>query len=98
MNRPLLAITATCLMLAVLCAGCQSKFTRQNYETIYLGQPDYDVQSKLGQPDERRDGTWIYVREKPFSKAVIVIEDGRVADKNWSWYRDQEHAPTSPGQ
>jgi hypothetical protein len=85
-----------CLLLTavVLCAvGCQEKFTRQRYETIYIGQPAPQVERTLGDPEAKFSDTWTYIHETPFYKAIIKFENGRVVDK--AWY-DSEQFDTHP--
>jgi hypothetical protein len=89
--------TATlCLLLSAvaLCAvGCQEKFTRPRYETIYIGQPAAQVERTLGQPEAKFSDTWTYIHETPFYKAIIKFENSRVVDK--AWY-DSEQFGTHP--
>ncbi len=81
--------TILLLILGVLvwgaCAGCQQKFTRQRYETIYLGMPDWEVQGILGDPTGEADGVWSYVHHEPYYSATIQFEESRVKDKRWSY-------------
>ena len=72
------------LALAGMAAGCRGKLTRQQYETIYVGQPACEVARALGEPEERSDRTWTYVREMPFRKVVVTFKDERVVHKAWS--------------
>jgi hypothetical protein len=78
-------------LLAASCSGCQQKFTRQRYETVCITMPDRQVRDILGKPKVEPDGSWSYVRGKPYRKAVIRFDqDGRVTDKSWS----NERPPT----
>ena len=87
-NLSKLTVLAVVYGLALLAVGCGGpKFSRVNYETIYLGQPAGAVEDKLGEPTRREEGTWIYVNDEPWYRAVIEFDDGRVADKHWWWTR-----------
>jgi hypothetical protein len=82
-------------MLAT-CPGCQQKFTRQRYETIYTSMPDWQVRNVLGEPTERSDGEWTYVNKTPYYRAQIRFEKGQVAGKSWSVERSA--AASRPAQ
>lgn len=73
------------LTLATLsCLGCRDEFTRERYETLYEGQPAWDVAETLGEPTRRENGKWVYLRtESPICSAWIFFEDGRLVDKRW---------------
>lgn len=77
---------ATCLAvlaLAATLAGC-SKFSRERYETIYLGQPADSVRRKLGRPDEQDPGRWFYEHARaPYHAAEITFVNGQVSGKRW---------------
>ena len=75
-------------------SGCQRQFTRERYETIYEGQPDYNVRSKLGRPTRDTANLWTYVNEKPeYYRAEIWFQDGRVVRKRWSTDREVPPGP-----
>ncbi len=79
------------VVLAFLSAGCDGgAFTRSAFDTIYVGQPRYDVRRKLGEPTHRLDGAWLYVHEAPFRKAIVRFEDDRVVSKEWSYDRSRD--------
>ena len=78
-----------------LCGGCAKTFTRQQYETIYKGQPAWAVEKKLGRPHGRTDGQWTYVHRHPYYKAVIEFRDGHVSRKVW---HDWEQPATAPAR
>jgi len=86
------------ISLSVLClhAGCQPAFTRQQYETVYVGQTADDVQRALGQPTESTGTAWVYVHEKPYYRAEIQFTDGRVVRKSWSVRPATAPAPRHP--
>ena len=85
----------TVVVVAMLCVGCGSKtLTRQKYDTLYIGQPDYAVQRMLGEPQSRNDGMWTYVHNKPYYRAMIDFQDNRVVSKKWSYVRPPK--PTEP--
>jgi len=82
-------LVALCLAAVALAAGCQQeKFTRARYDTLYVGQPDYEVEMTLGEPDARFSDTWSYLHDEPFYKAIIEFDAGRVKSK--TWYDEQE--------
>ncbi len=81
------------IAISSVLAGCQQKFTRQNYDTIYIGQPAQQVEMTLGKPDVKFDSQWNYINEEPFYKAIIKIENGKVADKSWADERVIEDHP-----
>lgn len=72
------------IVLAVGCAGCQEKFTRQRYETIYVSMPDWQVRNVLGVPARKSTDEWDYVHTEPYYRASIRFKDGSVTDKSWS--------------
>ncbi len=71
-----------------LCCGCADKFDRQRYETIYIGQPKDSVHRVLGAPQRSENDKWIYVNDTPYYMAEITFRDGKVVEKNWSYFRD----------
>ncbi len=70
-------------MILVALSGCQRQFTRQRYETIFIGQSIQQVENKLGKPTQQTEDSWIYIREMPYYKAVIKVEDDKVVEKIW---------------
>jgi hypothetical protein len=89
--QPTLTKLAVLIVLgatALIAGGCGGqKFTRVNYETIYLGQPADAVEEKLGEPTERSRARWLYVNDQPWYQAVIEFDNGKVIDKRWWWTR-----------
>ena len=88
--------TALLTVLALgLAAGCRNKFTRVNYETVYIGQDQHSVRKVIGKPDKRSDEEWIYENERPFYQATISFEDGLVSAKEWVPSKDalEEYLP-----
>ena len=89
MTRSGMLLLAGIVTAAFLCTGCQQKFTRQRYETIYNGMSELDVEKTLGNPDKgggmKCSDTWTYIRRDPGFryKAVIKFKDGVVVDKAW---------------
>jgi len=73
----------TGMMVAGLLSGC-GRFSREMYDTIFHGQLQSEVRSKLGRPDRTVDNAWIYVRRRPFGSAAILFENGEVCGKIWS--------------
>lgn len=92
--RPVLLVLAAALT-ATLLTGCgRWKFTRQNYSTIYEGQPADAVRRKLGPPQTEEGDIWTYIRETPdYYSARIRFQDGLVVDKSWS---DRRQEPVEP--
>ncbi len=93
------SLLAAMVVATMLCAGCQKTLTRQKYDTLYIGQPDYAVRRMLGEPQLRTDGTWTYVHNDPYYRAVIDFQDNRIASKKWSYLRPgppktEERPPT----
>lgn len=68
-----------------VCGGCQDKFTRQRYETVYLGMPDWQVRRTLGEPSVDANGVWSYVHHQPYYSATIGFENTCVKHKSWSY-------------
>ena len=77
-------LLASSLLAAFLAAGCGAEFTRQNFETVYVGMPARAVERKLGPPQERTAARWVYTHRGPYYRAEIVFRDGRVAETVWS--------------
>lgn len=79
-------------VLALFCVslvcGCASKFTRENYERVRLGEHDRaGVRALLGQPKNefgaQRD-EWFYDDEKRGCSARVFFgPNGTVAGKQW---------------
>lgn len=86
-RRTLTCLIAIAMMAACFSAGC-NKFTRPRYETIYVGQDQFEVQKTLGEPYATFSDEWIYENEKPFYKAIIKFEGGKVSHK--AWYDTQQ--------
>jgi len=89
--RRLLIVGA--LVLAAALAGC-NRFTRQRYETLYVGQPARDVQRVLGKPTAYYGETWVYVHDPvPYYRAVILFSEGKISGKSWSYDRPPASQP-----
>lgn len=92
------ALCAVLLTAVTLCAaGCHKQFTRPRYETLYIGQPAEQVEKTLGKPDARFQGTWTYIHDDPFYKAIIKFDHGRVVDKAWYDRRQFEEVEAPEG-
>lgn len=87
------------LVLAALLVGCGNhSFTRQRYETIYVGQPSWDVRQALGDPTVEEPNAWTYEHtEVPYYRAVIYLRHGRVVSKEWS-YEPPDEPPTADAE
>ena len=76
------------LLGVMVLGGCaREPFTRVRYETIYLGQVAEEVKATLGEPDRVEGDRWVYTHRDPFYQAILLFEDGRVVEKQWSWER-----------
>jgi len=84
MRRSTIILLAAGLLVSGLCGGCQQKFTRQRYETIYVSMPDWQVREVLGAPAEGNGDQWTYVNDMPYYRAAVAFKDGRVVGKSWS--------------
>jgi hypothetical protein len=86
MRRPLLAILVAAVLTAWL-AGCGGpSFTRQRYDTVYIGEPDWDVRKFLGRPTYQELDTWTYIhRQVPYYRAIIHFREGKVIAKEWTY-------------
>ena len=75
--------------------GCHGRrFTRENYETLYVGQPAWAIERKLGEPDRRGEGVWYYEREKPYyQRAEVHFDNGKATRFEWSYDRPEEAPP-----
>jgi hypothetical protein len=88
MTRGTVVLLSAALLATIFCGGCNEQFTKQRYETIYIGQSQMEVEKILGNPEARFSDSWTYLHEEPFYKAVIQFRDGRVSDK--AWYDEKE--------
>ncbi len=73
--------------LAVTSLGCGAKFTRQRYDTVYIGAPADKLLRTLGKPDSRDGDTWAYTNDSPWYQAKFIISENTVAGKNFSYDR-----------
>lgn len=80
MKQAMLILTAVVLLAGL--AGC-NKFNRENYDTIYMGQPIEQVEMTLGKPHAAFSSEWVYINDEPFYKAIIKFQDGKVTGKSW---------------
>ena len=88
MTRRVATLLAVCLLAACLCGCSKGSFTRQRWETLYVGQPSWDVRKVLGKPAYQDEETWIYVHDsRPYHRAAVHFRYGRVAGKDWSYER-----------
>ena len=82
------------LTLVIICTtllvspGCVDKMNRPNYETIFEGLNAEGVLKRMGEPTEKTENSWIYIREEDgFQKAIIEFKDGVVSSKSWTYGR-----------
>jgi len=94
MSRSTVVVLVAAMLLAGLCCGC-NKFTRARYDTIYVGEPAFEVEKTLGRPDAAFSDSWSYINEKPFYKAIIQFKDARVTKKSWYDEREMGDHPDS---
>lgn len=81
-----LLLVPLAVLLAAWPLGCTRSFTRQRDETIYVGQPNWDVRQVLGRPTYQEINTWTYVHTgTPYYWAVIHFGDDKVIGKDWSY-------------
>ena len=81
MRRAWLAAAVAVLVAA---AGCQ--FTRQNYQSVLLGQTADQVEKSLGKPRTQFDNEWVYTADDPRDLAMAKIwfgPDNKVIGKSW---------------
>ena len=77
------------LLAAMVClptlSGCvQSGFTRQNFDTIHVGEAQDQVRRKLGPPRVAAADNWAWSQDDPTHyEARIWFKDGKVAKKEW---------------
>jgi len=96
MPRRSLIILLIAVALVWICGGCQGKFTRQRYETIYTSMPDWQVRNVLGEPADQSPDKWTYVHQQPYYLAEIrFTEGGLVSGKSWSTDKSQEPPGTN---
>jgi hypothetical protein len=71
--------------LAFSSCGCTGKFTRQRYDTVYIGQPAGDVERTLGKPEVRAGDQWLYVNRRPahYEARILFDLDRKVVRKEW---------------
>jgi hypothetical protein len=87
-----ITLVALASLAAILSVGCgltspfiaHKDFTRPNYETIRIGESKQEVLDMMGQPTTELDETWIYVNAKPYYKALIEFEQGKVTHKRFT--------------
>jgi len=89
MKKNLLTIAAflTIGALSLCITGCApDKMTHVNFETVYEGLGQEGVLNRLGEPTEKTDDAWIYIREQGGRKrAIINFKDGIVCSKFWQF-------------
>jgi outer membrane protein assembly factor BamE (lipoprotein component of BamABCDE complex) len=83
------------LAAAVALAGCQ--LTRQNYQTVKLGQTQDEVRKALGSPQTESAEEWVYAADSntPVRATVRFGPDQKVIEKSWQnperpWENDRE--------
>ena len=91
-----LMVLAMALAGCVTLAGCSSRFTRPNYETILRGMGPAEVRERIGDPDRIGGTTWRYLRDRPYRQAVIEFQAGKVQAKHW-YYQPPTGTDGSPG-
>ena len=76
------------LLAAVLLplVGCEKKFTRSRFDTLYVGQEAWEVTETLGTADARFSDEWHYIHDEKdgYYKAVITFDPNkRISHKRW---------------
>lgn len=85
--------TGAWILLAAVATlgGCvKPEFTHQTYETVFVGASAQDVLRTMGEPQSQQSDGWTYFHERPYYKAVIRFENGRVTGKAWTNDRNTE--------
>jgi len=87
----------TILVVAMLIVGgcAANKFTRQRYDTIYVGQDKQSVREKLGEPTIELPEGWLYRNEMPYYEARILFSGDRVSEK--AWIEERKDSRTAEG-
>jgi hypothetical protein len=93
MRRACLVAGMVALMAA---AGCQ--FTRQNYQSVLLGQTTDQVEKALGKPRTQNGSEWVYTADDPRDLTMATIwfdSDKKVIGKTWEnpdkpWENDRQ--------
>ena len=94
MLRRTACVLCAAAVVAGLSGGCRKLFIRENFETVYEGQPADAVARTLGKPDLKAADVWIYVNERPdYYRAEIHFRDGLVTKKKWSDTREPAERP-----
>ena len=88
MSRYTTFVLLAAVALAMVCTGCEQKFTRPRYDTIITGMTEFEVEHVLGEPEVKFSDSWSYIHEEPFYKAIIQFREGRVSNK--AWYDENE--------
>lgn len=80
-------VVVVAVLAGLLLAGCaKPEFTRQRYETVWVGQPSSAVEKTLGAAAEQEPNVWIYAsKQPPHCEARITFQNGLVAKKEWSY-------------
>ena len=86
--RTPLSVAVAIVLTGLALGGCRNRFTRVNYETIYIGQDPPSVRKAIGKPDRQTDTEWVYEHNRPFYRAVITFNEGAVSDKIWIPLKD----------
>ena len=82
MRRRVLLVLVAAMSAGFVCQGCAGRFSRENFETIYQGQPAGAVERVLGRPARKQADEWIYIRRRPhYYEARIRFADGKVMKK-----------------
>jgi hypothetical protein len=96
-RRRLCLLGGAALAAACFAAGCGGKYTKQKFETIYVGMPDHAVRHKLGAPQERSPSRWVYTGRRPYYRAEILFSDGKAVEKTWTCERPgKKPSPPQP--
>jgi outer membrane protein assembly factor BamE (lipoprotein component of BamABCDE complex) len=72
------------VLATILVAGCQ--FTRQDYQSVTLGQTPDQVKKILGTPRTQVAGEWTYTADDPRDPLMVTIwfgPEGKVIGKAW---------------
>jgi len=73
-------------LVFLLVAGCATRFTYQNYETVEYEMDKAQVRDILGKPGSEGEDQWVYEgKEKGIETEAYITfdDDGLVIDMEW---------------
>lgn len=92
MNK-ILKFSALVVTVAILCVGCGSKFTKENYDRVKIGMAKDEVTEILGNAKDKSEmdapglgkmETWSYDNIGYGGKMIVItFLNGKVSDRMW---------------